>query len=71
MTVAGHCERIIAAIRTINELNDLGDGVYDVRERFGGDDVGGLPYTDSSWEHPKMKAYGDALAVLRDEGVIA
>lgn len=60
-------ERITTAIRTINEYHNLGDQVYDVRDNHGGDDG----FTGNSWEHPKVKAYGEAVKTLVDEGVLA
>lgn len=64
-------ERVLAAIRTVNEQHDLGDAIYDVRERFGGDPVDGQPFTGSSWEHPTVTRYNDAVTVLRDEGALS
>jgi hypothetical protein len=67
---AERLERILAAIRTVNELHDLGDATYDVREQRGGNDVGGQPFTGNSWEHPDVKRYSDAVTVLREEGAL-
>lgn len=60
-------ERIEAAIKTINTHHNLGDAVYDVRERHGGDKVKGRQFKGNSWEHPTVKAYSDAVGVLQKE----
>lgn len=51
-----------AALDTINRLRDLGDAIYDLRERV---DCSALPDNVSSWEHPDVKAYSDAVAVVK------
>jgi hypothetical protein len=71
MNAAEKLARISAAIATINRLHPLGDAVYEVRERFGGDPVNGQPYTGNSWEHPIVKEYSDAVVVLQSEGVLS
>lgn len=58
---------LLQALYTIDELHSLGDSVYVVRERAAGDST----YTGNSWEHPKVKAYGDAHATLQRLGVLA
>lgn len=62
--------RIEKAIATIDRLHSLGDAIYDVRNRHGGDTVDGVPFTGSSWEHPIVGEYSDAVKVLQDEKVI-
>lgn len=52
-------QRIIEAIRTIDKLLPLGDGVYAVRER----ELRG-------WDGPKVTQYSDAVKALKDEGVL-
>lgn len=53
--------QLLADLRTVNELHDLGDAIYAVRDREG-----------LNWEGPKVKAYGEAVtrlqAVLKREG---
>ena len=43
-----------SVIVVINELNNLSDAIYDVRDREG-----------EGWEGPKTKAYGEAISKLR------
>jgi hypothetical protein len=62
--------RLLDAIRTINELHNLGDATYAVRDRYGSEPVRGAPYTGNSWLHPKVSAYSEAVQTLRDLGVI-
>lgn len=57
-------ERIIAAIRTINQHNNLGDAVYMVRDHAVETDPG---YTGDSWHHPSVTAYSDAVQTLAQE----
>lgn len=58
---------IVAAIRKINELHNLDDAVYDVRARASEK----MDRSDgsTSWDHPDVKAYGEACRVLHAEGV--
>jgi hypothetical protein len=71
MSAAEKLARISTAIATINRLHPLGDAIYDVRERFGAEDVEGKPYEGNSWHHPKVKEYSDAVGVLKAEGLIS
>jgi len=43
-----------SVIVVVNELHNLSDAIYDVREREG-----------EGWEGPKVKAYGEAISKLR------
>jgi hypothetical protein len=43
-----------SVIVVINELNNLSDAIYDVRDR-----------ESKGWEGPKTKAYGEAISKLR------
>ena len=47
------CE-LESCIVVINELNNLSDAIYDVRDR-----------ELKGWEGPKVKAYGEAVTKLR------
>ena len=47
------CE-LESCIVVINELNNLSDAIYDVRDR-----------ELKGWEGPKTKAYGEAISKLR------
>lgn len=61
--------RVTDAIRTINKLHNLGDACYAVREsEFSMGQQG--EYNCDSWSTPAMKQYGDALDVLKSEGVL-
>lgn len=68
---AERLQRVLAAIRTVNELHDLGDAIYDVRSRYGSDNVDGQPFTGNSWDHPVVTRYNDAVNVLREEGALS
>lgn len=59
-------ERIVAAIRTINRLHNLGDAIYDVRQRE--DNI--VPEGKSSWEGSLVTEYNEAHKALREEGVL-
>jgi hypothetical protein len=65
-----NAERIAEAIRTINKYHDLGDAIYDVRQRYGSDKVNGRPYKGDSWLHPIVTEYNNAVMALREEGVL-
>jgi len=52
---------LMEALRTINRLHNLGDAIYDVRERA---DYMDRPSGESSWDHPDVKAYSDAVEVV-------
>lgn len=51
--------QLLAALVTLNRLHNLGDAVYDVRERADLSNFAG-----SSWQHPDVVAYGEASAVV-------
>lgn len=57
---------LLAAIRAVNQHHDLGDAVYEVRERHGSDDG----FTGDSWTHPTVIAYSKAVEDLRDMGAL-
>lgn len=57
---------LIAAIRVVNHHHNLGDAVYNVRERHGADDG----FDGDSWQHPKVIAYSVAVEQLRDMGAL-
>lgn len=61
-------ERVVEAIRTINRLHDLGDAVYDVRNSE--ENIKSLTGDQSSWHGKPVTEYSDAVAVLREEGVL-
>lgn len=44
---------LLAALKVVNALNDLGDAVYDVRGR-----------EMKGWEGPQVVAYGEAVVVV-------
>jgi len=48
------------AIKILVEEFSIGDYVYDVRERAGGTEG----HTGSSWEHPKVLRFSEAVTVL-------
>lgn len=52
-------QQLLAALVTLNRLHNLGDAVYDVRERADLSNFAG-----SSWQHPDVVAYGEASAVV-------
>lgn len=52
-------DRVVEAIRTIDRLHNLGDAIYEVREREA-----------KGWDGPNVSAYNAAHKVLRDEGVL-
>jgi hypothetical protein len=57
-------ERIEAAIKTINKHHNLGDAVYAVRDKA----AESMPDGDgSTWDHPDVKAYSDAVTALQKE----
>lgn len=70
LDLAERGERITAAIAIVDKHHNLGDQVYDVRERHGWDYVDGKPYEGESWQHPTVTAYGDAVETLRREGAL-
>lgn len=45
---------LVRALRTMNDILNFGDRIYDVREREG-----------MGWEGPQVKAYGDACASIQ------
>lgn len=49
--------RLRALIEIVNEAHNLGDAVYDVREREG-----------LGWDGPQVTAYTSAIAALRASG---
>lgn len=53
---------LIAAIKTINELHPLGDAIYKVRESI---DWTAEPFDGSSWDHPRVKRYSDAVESVK------
>lgn len=55
MTAEERLKELMSCIVVINELHNLGDAIYDVREREG-----------EGWEGPKVTAYGNALKKLRE-----
>lgn len=64
LTALSGCERdgeLIEALRIVNKLNNLGDCVYQVRERVIELNDG---FTGSSWGHPNVIAYGKAVEVI-------
>lgn len=52
-------EAIEKACRTL-EAESIGDGVYDVRDRAASD----TSFTDNTWKHPRVVAYGEAAQVI-------
>lgn len=58
MTVT-HAE-LLAAIREVNELHNIGDAVYDVHERAFDHE----PFDGSSWDHPRVLRYNAACDVI-------
>ena len=54
MDAAERLKELESCILVINELNNLSDAIYDVRDREG-----------EGWEGPKTKAYGEAVSKLR------
>jgi hypothetical protein len=54
-------DALMEALRTINRLHNLGDAIYDVRERA---DMTYAPIGATSWDHPDVKAYSDAVDVV-------
>lgn len=64
MEIDERLERIITAIRTVNQYHNLGDAVYEVRSRVFETDPG---YKGESWDHPSVKTYGDAVATIEKE----
>lgn len=61
-------ERVIEAIRTINRLHNLGDAVYDVRNSE--ENMKSLADDQNSWHGKPVTEYSEAVAVLREEGVL-
>lgn len=57
-------ERIVVAIRTINQHHNLGDAIYSVRARALEHDPG---YKGESWQHPMVSAYNDAVQTVERE----
>jgi hypothetical protein len=56
--------RIEEAVKTINKHHNLGDAVYDVRSHA----AESMPDGDgSTWDHPDVKAYSDAVSALQKE----
>lgn len=56
--------RVLDALKIVNALHPLGDAVYAVRDRAASDPS----FTgDSTWDHPDVKRYSDAVGVLDDE----
>lgn len=53
-------EDLKSAILDLDE-ESVGDFVYTIRERV---DMSELPKGASSWDHPRVVAWGDAAAVL-------
>lgn len=53
-------EDLLAALRTLVAEN-LGDWIYDVRESAAGSGDG---FEGSSWDHPRVKAFSDAVALI-------
>lgn len=54
-------EELLKALHTINEIHGLGDAIYEVRE---GIDWQAEPFSGSSWDHPRVKRYSDAVDVV-------
>lgn len=62
MSAEDNATQIIASIRTINALHNLGDAIYAVRDRVAEDDPG---FTGNSWDHPSVKLYSKAVEELQ------
>ena len=54
-------EELLAAVREVNRLHNLGDAIYDVRSRV---DLSSLPAGFSSWDHVDVVAYSKAVDVI-------
>lgn len=48
-------ERLLVAVRTVDKLRSISDGVYAVREREG-----------HGWHGPQVTEYGNACAVITE-----
>lgn len=59
-----NAKKVAAALRTINRLHDLGDAIYNVRDRVVENDP---KFNGNSWDHPTVKEYSDAVQTLRAE----
>lgn len=59
-----NADKLIAAIRTINQHHNLGDAIYDVRERVTSRDPA---YKGDSWQHPTVTEYSKALDTVAEE----
>jgi hypothetical protein len=56
-------EQAKQALRTLNSLHDLGDAVYDVRERLTEE-----PWpegVENSWDHPRVLEYSSSVEILK------
>ena len=54
-------EELLAAVREVNRLNNLGDAIYDVRARV---ETSEIPVGGSTWDHPDVVAYSSAVEVI-------
>jgi len=52
---------LVEAMRTVNTVNNLGDAIYAVR-----DSADFSNFDGDSWDHPDVKAYGDAVKVITE-----
>jgi hypothetical protein len=53
---------LLDAVRIINKLNNIGDGVYEVKNRLDDNDL--KNFKGGTWEHPKVIQYGEAVMVV-------
>lgn len=59
-------EKLLTAIRTVNKHHNLGDAVYDVRSSAAEKMPDG---NESSWNHPDVTEYSQAVLTLTRMGV--
>lgn len=60
----GELDRLIAALRVIQQHHNLGDTIYSVRERIYGRDPEFKGVRRYSWEHPTIVEYSAAVSVV-------
>jgi hypothetical protein len=64
---------LLEAVRTVDELHNLDDAIYDVRARLLEiEDEEGSTFEGSSWDHPRVLRYSEAVGVIRGhlDGVV-
>jgi hypothetical protein len=49
------------ALKTLLDDESVGDFIYSIRDRAG---ESGEPFEGSSWDHPRVRAYSDAIEAL-------